>query len=70
MNKLLILLTCLLFIANPGYTQNSESKITDEERLQWWHEARFGMFIHWGVYRCTPDNTTVTNRREAALSGF
>lgn len=21
-----------------------------EERMQWWREARFGMFIHWGVY--------------------
>ncbi len=20
------------------------------ERLAWWHDARFGMFIHWGVY--------------------
>jgi alpha-L-fucosidase len=19
-------------------------------RMQWWHDARFGMFIHWGVY--------------------
>ncbi len=25
-------------------------KMTAEERLQWWHEARFGMFIHWGLY--------------------
>lgn len=24
--------------------------ITKEQRLQWWHEARFGMFIHWGLY--------------------
>ncbi|MFW5803159.1 MAG: alpha-L-fucosidase [Verrucomicrobiota bacterium] len=24
--------------------------MTAEERLQWWHEARFGMFIHWGLY--------------------
>jgi alpha-L-fucosidase len=23
---------------------------TAEERLKWWHEARFGMFIHWGLY--------------------
>jgi alpha-L-fucosidase len=23
---------------------------THEERMQWWREARFGMFIHWGVY--------------------
>src|SRR5436853_6711870 len=19
-------------------------------RMKWWHEARFGMFIHWGLY--------------------
>jgi alpha-L-fucosidase len=24
--------------------------ITAQERLAWWHEARFGMFIHWGLY--------------------
>jgi alpha-L-fucosidase len=23
---------------------------TRDERLQWWRHARFGMFIHWGVY--------------------
>src|SRR5690348_9868862 len=23
---------------------------THEQRLQWWRTARFGMFIHWGVY--------------------
>ena len=22
----------------------------DRERIAWWEEARFGMFIHWGVY--------------------
>ena len=21
-----------------------------EQRMKWWHEARFGMFIHWGLY--------------------
>jgi len=20
------------------------------QRMAWWHEARFGMFIHWGLY--------------------
>jgi alpha-L-fucosidase len=24
--------------------------LTAEERLKWWNEARFGMFIHWGLY--------------------
>src|SRR4030095_5390530 len=21
-----------------------------ERRMKWWHEAKFGMFIHWGLY--------------------
>jgi alpha-L-fucosidase len=25
-------------------------QITDEERMEWWQESRFGMFIHWGIY--------------------
>jgi alpha-L-fucosidase len=24
--------------------------MTAEERLEWWHAVRFGMFIHWGLY--------------------
>ena len=24
--------------------------ITDEARMAWWEDARFGMFIHWGIY--------------------
>lgn len=27
-----------------------ENSLTDEERMEWWTEARFGMFIHWGLY--------------------
>ncbi|MHC4692382.1 MAG: alpha-L-fucosidase [Planctomycetota bacterium] len=28
----------------------SETKELRDERMQWWRDARFGMFIHWGVY--------------------
>lgn len=28
----------------------NESQITDEDRMEWWSDARFGMFIHWGIY--------------------
>jgi len=24
--------------------------VSNQERLQWWIDARFGMFIHWGIY--------------------
>jgi alpha-L-fucosidase len=26
----------------------SATPTPDAERLQWWHDARFGLFIHWG----------------------
>ena len=28
----------------------AQKKQPDAGRLEWWQEARFGMFIHWGVY--------------------
>jgi len=27
-----------------------QKTITQDERMQWWRDARFGMFIHWGLY--------------------
>jgi alpha-L-fucosidase len=27
-----------------------ESKAERDQRMAWWREAKFGMFIHWGVY--------------------
>jgi alpha-L-fucosidase len=29
-------------LASPGKEQ--------DERMAWWRDARFGMFIHWGLY--------------------
>ena len=28
----------------------NETKTQKEERMKWWTDARFGMFIHWGLY--------------------
>ncbi len=28
----------------------AESEAQKHERMQWWHDAKFGLFIHWGVY--------------------
>jgi alpha-L-fucosidase len=30
--------------------QDSESAEHRDARMRWWREARFGMFIHWGLY--------------------
>jgi len=34
--------------ADPDATWAAEQPPANAQRLQWWREARFGMFIHWG----------------------
>ena len=31
-------------------TDVAETKAQHDARMRWWREARFGMFIHWGLY--------------------
>jgi alpha-L-fucosidase len=30
--------------------RSAESADQRDDRLRWWREARFGMFVHWGLY--------------------
>ena len=30
--------------------QDTETAVQRDARMRWWREARFGMFIHWGLY--------------------
>lgn len=39
-----IALACL------AQTVSAQKTLTRDERMKWWREARFGMFIHWGDY--------------------
>ena len=43
---------CLLSLFTTGLfaEETMPSKQTRDERLAWWRDARFGMFVHWGVY--------------------
>ncbi|TDH20077.1 alpha-L-fucosidase [Segetibacter sp. 3557_3] len=45
--KKTILLLVACFCAMQSLFSQQGSK---DERMKWWREARFGMFIHWGVY--------------------
>lgn len=49
------LLVALAFLgARPSLAQPSpppsESPAARNARMEWWREARFGMFVHWGLY--------------------
>ncbi len=45
---LLLALGCASHTPVPDRSTGSESAA--DPRLDWWREARFGMFIHWGLY--------------------
>ncbi len=47
----IILLFSLIFLLTCGSKNYlTESQAERDARMQWWREARFGMFIHWGLY--------------------
>jgi len=53
--QLLFILMLMISITScnqqpPQTDYTKESKEATEARMKWWHDARFGMFIHWGVY--------------------
>lgn len=47
MRKTMFLSLVFILVVNGVWAQDS---VTRNQRMQWWREARFGMFIHWGVY--------------------
>lgn len=51
MKKTITTITILILLLNMGgFNQVKAQQISDEERMEWWTDARFGMFIHWGIY--------------------
>ena len=40
-----------------------ETKKQFDDRTQWWREARFGMFIHWGLYAVPADSTDLNGKK-------
>ena len=54
MKKILVAIAVfsLLFACTPKTSQpvKSEEEIKHDVKMKWWRDARFGMFIHWGLY--------------------
>ena len=50
MKKINVILLALLMLTGNVFAQKSKA---DDPKMDWWKEAKFGMFIHWGLY-CIP----------------
>ena len=46
---------------------HAEPAMTREQRIEWWRDARFGMFIHWGLY-AIPAGTWKDKKYETGYS--
>ncbi len=54
MKKILLHIVLMSFAMGSVYSQSAGSG--DSSRMAWWKDAKFGMFIHWGVYAVPAGN--------------
>jgi alpha-L-fucosidase len=47
-----------------------QTAATRPERLRWWQQARFGMFIHWGLYAQLGRHEWVMNRERIPVAEY
>ena len=54
-----------------GKTQEDAKVIQDRaRRMKWWHDARFGMFVHWGLYSQIARHEWVMNRERIPVAEY
>ena len=73
MKKLLLITLLFGFMIQHTYSQNKiwdETEAQKTERLSWWTDARFGMFIHWGLYAQAARHEWVKNRERITTDEY
>jgi alpha-L-fucosidase len=50
MKNFFIFFSLILTLTSLSAFPQTETKEQHDARMEWWREARFGMFIHWGLY--------------------
>ncbi len=73
MKKLFAILMLALVAGQSGFSQEKiwdETEAQKTERLSWWTDARFGMFIHWGLYAQAARHEWVKNRERITTEDY
>ncbi|MFB9052671.1 alpha-L-fucosidase [Formosa undariae] len=51
LRNMCLLVVIVMLNMGPVLAQaSSKKKLSDDERMEWWRDSKFGMFIHWGAY--------------------
>src|ERR1700712_2831764 len=66
MKKSIVIICMGLLVAGNVFAQEkklfAETEAQKEQRMAWWTNDRFGMFIHWGLYSLPARHEWVKNR--------
>jgi alpha-L-fucosidase len=65
---LFVLMSCTLSLHSQELPEETQQQ--KEKRLAWWTKARFGMFIHWGIYALPARHEWVRKREEISLEEY
>ena len=57
-------------LSQPVLRIGSETAEQKSKRLEWWTDARFGMFIHWGLYALPARHEWVRNYERISNEGY
>lgn len=69
--KKVILLICIILISFNNFAQeNYEPTTSNLEARQWFEEAKFGLFIHWGVYSILGDGEWVMQNQNISVENY
>ena len=66
-------LLLVFLVVNALHTWSQESYVPSAENLearQWFQDAKFGMFIHWGVYSVLGDGEWVMNNQNIPIESY
>ena len=66
--KRFLLLTAL--VAGQAFGQTYQPTEANLKAREWYQNARFGMFIHWGVYSVLGDGEWVMNNRKMTVAEY
>lgn len=73
MKKILLITIFSAFLVQGSFSQEKiwdETEAQKAERLSWWTDARFGMFIHWGLYAQAARHEWVKNRERITTEDY
>jgi len=54
MKQIIFIITIFMLLSScssqPKEKEKDEAALKQDQKMEWWRDARFGMFIHWGLY--------------------